>query len=187
MKFNKESAEKLLNKLGSHTIKKFYGLDLKFEVTKLNVYHDSYTIHIKTTPEIPEQIKIAGENSWSEDRYADVLDFTFVLEDTLKYLAGENSPGNVVVENRPIHTKQDYFIDVLKNATKHFNESPELFIELSNESIIFKGTGTTFIKRVDGKLETYDPFEDRLSSLDSEEWWESLTSEDKNKIKEVFG
>jgi hypothetical protein len=183
MDINEKSLGKLLNILGKKVVKDYYGIDVKFQVETLNVNSDNYKLHLSTEPPLPEVLRVVGENCWCTDRYATILDLSFVLENQLRYLSQKEA--SILFTNRPINTIGKKLNDLAWNPNKWREEYPELFIEMEgNGNFIDTTLGATFVELVDGRLEYTDY---KITDIDNEDWWDALTPKDKEILTKTFG
>lgn len=159
--------EKILNTLGSKIIKDRYGLDLKFEVDKVNEHHfksrdtTDYVIRVNAIGDkVPFLIKDLSydDTMWDEGRY----DVPSHLEEIL--------------------TSATNYIDL--NYSVVFNNVRNPYKHKCDEYITLKSVGTKICKE---SGMTDDSYFGGLPDIDNDEWWGALSDEDKEILKSLFG
>lgn len=158
--------EKILNTLGSKIIKDRYGLNLQFEVDKVNEHHfksrgtTDYVIRVNAIGDkVPFLIKDLSydDTMWDAGRY----DVPSHLEEILTSAANYIDLNYSVVFNN------------VKNPYKH----------KCKEYITLKSVGTKICKE---SGMTDDSYFGGLPDI-VDEWWDSLSDEDKEILKSLFG
>ena len=185
---NEQSVEKLLNILGKSKVKQYYGIDIDFTVIECKSVstsaYNGYDLKLSTEPPLPEVLRVVTTNSWDSDRYANITDLSFVLENQLNYLTSDHNTSIIFV-NRPVNTNGKVLNDIANNPNDWYLKQPELFIEMDgNGCFIDKTMGMILAKTFDGGLEYTGDF---IGEIDSEEWWDALTPKDKEKLTKAFG
>lgn len=177
----KESLEKLLNSLGSSLVKKYYGLDLNFEVVSMEpVSASEWDAEIRTDKPIPPILDVKIEPEFKYGKYARIQDIIGNLESLSRYIGIKHLYLSLIDNVYP--ERWDRMVD--KDDYINF---PEEYIPLESVgAVVEKDTGYVYTLFNNDTLETkYDIYS--LAQIDEEEWWESLSEEDKQQLNDYYG
>lgn len=157
--------EKILNTLGNKVIKDKYGLDLQFEVDKINTHrvlgNDNHTIRVNVSGDkVPYIIKDLSydDRMWDSERYGVPSSLEHMLTDVVRYL------------------DPNYFV-IFNNVKSPYNHE-------CRDYVMLKSVGTEICKE-SGMTE--DKYMGGIPDIDNDEWWDALSDEDKEIIKSLFG
>lgn len=178
-----EPIEKLLNTLGSKISKDLYDLDLKFKVVgkleKNADYSPKLMISIQTDKEIPNTLTVQNAD-WGYGKYATLEELQWNLTHLLKYLGINDQDVGIILNQSQRRT-----IDLSFPEEDDYINYPERFTDFSDETYILENnTGWVYYLDFYNKIDQQDAT--HLSALESEDWWERLTNEDKKKLEKLY-
>ena len=174
----KIAAEKLLNSMGKMMGLKYYGYDGKYTIKNINVYDDGYVeLEVTTDKPVPDIMDVKIEPEFKYGKYASASDLIGNLESQLRYL-GNNKVSVLIADNEPLYRRY------VSLEGHEFKENPEKFIHLCNGSVVEKSSGFTYPLYQSGIIAVDEPY--HLSSIDNEEWWESLCDDDKIELNKTY-
>jgi len=201
----KWSLEKLFNTVGRNLAMNYYGFDSEYEVVSIidektgEEVTDSdlgntenYTATVKSKEPLPEIFDVKIEPLFRYGKYAQPMDLQFNLENLTKYI----SPNQIAVqlvgpewspgENtyRTLQSFEDKWGRSLDRDANDFQASPNSWIELSNGSVVDKITGDSFPLMSNGLIDKTEVW--NIARVDDDEWWDSLTDEDKRNLTNNF-
>ena len=201
----KWSLEKLFNTVGRNLAMNYYGFDSEYEVVSIidektgEEVTDSdlgntenYTATVKSKEPLPEIFDVKIEPLFRYGKYAQPMDLQFNLENLTKYI----SPSQIAVqlvgpewssgENtyRTLQSFEDKWGRSLDRDANDFQASPNSWIELSNGSVVDKITGDSFPLMSNGLIDKTEVW--NIARVDDDEWWDSLTDEDKRNLTNNF-
>ena len=181
------------------TLSDRYGLDLEIEVgEKPKVDPDKFLVKIKS--EIPLTVRDYNHSGWDDERYAfgprvvyktivELLEFFgFVLWEDYSLLSLVY-PRDINISPYNNYTiEKDRTLWVKYSTTEDGEPRPNPFFIVLDELdfIISKKSGLTYMVWALGKVD-FDNTGNHLSHIENIEWWDSLSSEDKDVIESVFG
>ena len=201
----KWSLEKLFNTVGRNLAMNYYGFDSEYEV--LSVIDEktgeevtdsdlggteNYTATVKSKEPLPEIFDVKIEPLFRYGKYAQPMDLQFNLENLTKYI----SPNQIAVqlvgpewspgENtyRTLQSFEDKWGRSLDRDANDFQASPNSWIELSNGSVVDKITGDSFPLMSNGLIDKTEVW--NIARVDDDEWWDSLSDEDKRNLTNNF-
>ena len=201
----KWSLEKLFNTVGRNLAMNYYGFDSEYEVVSIidektgeevtesdlgNT--ENYTATVKSKEPLPEIFDVKIEPLFRYGKYAQPMDLQFNLENLTKYI----SPNQIAVqlvgpewspgENtyRTLQSFEDKWGRSLDRDANDFQASPNSWIELSNGSVVDKITGDSFPLMSNGLIDKTEVW--NIARVDDDEWWDSLTDEDKRNLTNNF-
>ena len=201
----KWSLEKLFNTVGRNLAMNYYGFDSEYEV--LSVIDEktgeevtdsdlggteNYTATVKSKEPLPEIFDVKIEPLFRYGKYAQPMDLQFNLENLTKYI----SPNQIAIqlvgpewksgENtyRTLQSFEDKWGRSLDRDANDFQASPNSWIELSNGSVVDKITGDSFPLMSNGLIDKTEVW--NIARVDDDEWWDSLTDEDKRNLTNNF-
>lgn len=175
--------EKLLNTLGSQISKDIYGLDLKFKVVGTLEDSPNYSpklmILIQTDKEVPNTITIQNED-WDYGKYAKLEDLQWSLNNLLKYIGIKNYEVGIILNPTQPRTHELPFPE-----EDDFINHPERFTTLVDDTYVLdNNTGWVHYLDWNKKIDVDNAY--HLSEIDEEQWWDSLTNEDKKKLQKLY-
>ena len=174
----KIAAEKLLNSMGKIMALKYYGYDGKYKIKDINVYEDGFVeLEVSTDKPVPDIMDVKIEPNFVYGKYASASDLIGNLESQLRYL-GNNKVSVLIVDDEPLYHRP------ISLEGHEFKENPEKFIHLCNGSVVEKSSGFTYPLYQSGIIAVDEPY--HLSSIDNEEWWESLCDDDKIELNKTY-
>lgn len=181
----KESVERLFNTLGTDLFKSLYNREFHFEITDIlrdsPMYYPPIMLFVKTDKPIPTTLRNMKEDSWTQGRYVSPDLMSLNLEKLLKYI-GLNNAG-VVLQDAPLLYNSTNWN--LKLNPKDYIENPQRYTQLTDETwVIENETGIVF-PLVSGNYIDVD-LGTHLQDIEGEEWWESLTDEDKINLDSLY-
>ena len=201
----KWSLEKLFNTVGRNLAMNYYGFDSEYEVVSIidektgEEVTDSdlgntenYTATVKSKEPLPEIFDVKIEPLFRYGKYAQPMDLQFNLENLTKYI----SPNQIAVqlvgpewnpgENtyRTLQSFEDKWGRSLDRDANDFQASPNSWIELSNGSVVDKITGDSFPLMSNGLIDKTEVW--NIARVDDDEWWDSLSDEDKRNLTNNF-
>lgn len=182
-----------------------YGLNLNIEVGEapntpgsLIVHPDKFVVKIKS--EIPLTVRDYNHSGWDDERYAfgpRVVDKT--IRESLGFFGFElwedySLFSLVYPRDINISPYNHYTIDndrtrwVKYSTSKDGEPQPNPYFIVLDELdfIISKKSGLTYLVLALGGIDFTDTG-NHLSHIENIEWWDSLSSEDKDEIESVFG
>ena len=177
----KESVERLFNTLGTDLFKSLYNKEFHFEITDIlrdsPMYFPPIMLFVKTDKPIPATLRNMKKESWTQYRYV-TPDFLSVnLEKLLKYI-GLNNAG-VVLEDIP------YEYNAPKVKPKDYIENPENFTTLVDATwVLDNNTGIVYPLLLTDEIDTRAGY--HLQNIEEDEWWDSLTEEDKINLDTLY-
>jgi hypothetical protein len=201
----KWSLEKLFNTVGRNLAMNYYGFDSEYEVVSIidektgeevtesdlgNT--ENYTATVKSKEPLPEIFDVKIEPLFRYGKYAQPMDLQFNLENLTKYI----SPNQIAVqlvgpewspgENtyRTLQSFEDKWGRSLDRDANDFQASPNSWIELSNGSVVDKITGDSFPLMSNGLIDKTEVW--NIARVDDDEWWDSLSDEDKRNLTNNF-
>lgn len=168
---------KLLNTLGRKTINEDFGIDLTFEYVSedyVPMIGDSYVFQVEVRTEPPiEEVTYVENQSWGPRKFLRPTAITVVLDSLGRYI-GFND--NLAVRITNISTTNNRVFDVVDITEKE----DDFYIMKSVGSVLHIPTGMTFPYSKDNTVD-YDEGT-YLEFIDNQEWWDSLSSEDKQAL-----
>lgn len=200
----KWSLEKLFNTVGRNLAMNYYGFDSEYEVVSIidektgEEVTDSdlgntenYTATVKSKEPLPEIFDVKIEPLFRYGKYAQPMDLQFNLENLTKYI----SPNQIAVQLVGPEWKSFKDIDTLQSFedkwgrsldrdANDFQASPNSWIELSNGSVVDKLTGDSFPLMSNGLIDKTEVW--NIARVDDDEWWDSLSDEDKRNLTNNF-
>jgi len=175
-KVNEVAVVKILNTIGNELIKRNYNMDLTFEVMEVI----DKTIYVKSSIDIPQVIWNHLLDDFTYSQLSNIKDMEMNLKHTLRYIG----------------YKGEYGI----NLTKYSLNPEEVQFPLSDDALItnptdfyvFEDNGTALVMETGDVypvvhnyyIDTYGSH--HISVIDDDEWWGSLTSNDKQMLKELY-
>lgn len=187
------------------TLSDRYGLDLDIEVGEkpntpgsLLVDPDKFVVKIKS--EIPLTVRDYNHSGWDDERYAfgpRIVNKTIkeslgffgfeLLEDyslfSLVYPRDINiSPYN----NYTIQDDKTRWVKYSRSKDGELQPNPFFIVLDELDFIISKKSGLTYMVLNLGRVDFSDTG-NHLSHIENIEWWDALSSEDKDEIESVFG
>jgi hypothetical protein len=198
------SIEKLFNTLGSKMAKRYYGLDINFKVESItdddykglsNEWDKRKWIIVKVTPPLPQVFDVKTETDFIYGKYGDSDDLRDNLDALLLYVSLKGSMVNFTedsyenVSHNPSSSTE--VTDTSKPHIFYGNQQifipDEKFITLSNGSVVDKKTGILYIIHIgDSHMDFQSYDNDRISRIEDEEWWDSLTDKDKQNLNKEY-
>ena len=177
----KEPLEKLFNTLGKQMAKDYYGLDLNFKVVgKLEDspdYSPDLMILVQTDKVIPNTLMVQN-TGWGNEKYATLENLQWNLSVLLKYIT--NKGVGIILNQSQLRTNDLPYPD-----EDDYIDHPERFTPLVDETYVLENnTGWVYYLGIDKKIDQHTAF--HLSEIESEDWWESLTNEDKKKLEKLY-
>lgn len=152
---------KLLNNLGSKLIKNKYGLDLTFEVVTIREHPIPYSvlIYINVIGDLPYIFKDLSydDTMWNKNRYGDHFKIKLILDNVIKYY------------DNKYKVRLDNVKDPLKEDCVYMIRLESVEADLCSETGVEPNTSLS------------------LPYFDNQEWWDNLSDEDKETLKENFG
>lgn len=180
--------KKILNTYGKRKLRPL-GLDLVFEVS---LDRDRLQILVFPNGTIPTVVKNLDE--WNDQRY----EMPKLVINNLLYEVGElvELPRGRIILNvndspvlmRDVYGNMNLSKDISDwertSLNKTSTQSP-LFVYLSNDDVISKRSAISYPLHSDNTIEGDDGF--HLVDIENQDWWDSLTDIDKQKITYNFG
>tara|TARA_R110000803_G_scaffold15713_10_gene43340 strand:- start:1785 stop:2414 length:630 start_codon:yes stop_codon:yes gene_type:complete len=202
----KWSLEKLFNTVGRNLAMNYYGFDSEYEVVSIidektgEEVTDSdlgntenYTATVKSKEPLPEIFDVKIEPLFRYGKYAQPMDLQFNLENLTKYISPnqiavqlvgpEWSPGENTYRTL-LQSFEDKWGRSLDRDANDFQASPNSWIELSNGSVVDKITGDSFPLMSNGLIDKTEVW--NIARVDDDEWWDSLSDEDKRNLTNNF-
>ena len=201
----KWSLEKLLNTVGRNLAMKYYGFDSEYEVvsvidektgeevTDFNLGNtENYTATVRAKEMLPEIFDVKIEPLFRYGKYAQPMDLQFNLENLTKYI----SPNQIAIqlvgpewkpgENtyRTLQSFEDKWGRSLERDANDFKANPDAWIPLDNGSVVDKLTGDSFPLMFNGLIDKTEVW--NIARVDDDEWWDSLTDVDKERVNDNF-
>jgi len=201
----KWSLEKLLNTVGRNLAMNYYGFDSEYEVvsiidektgeevTDFNFGDtENYTAIVRSKEILPEIFDVKIEPLFRYGKYAQPMDLQFNLENLTKYI----SPNQIAIqlvgpewkpgENtyRSLQSFEDKWGRSLDRDANDFKANPDAWIELNNGSVVDKLTGDSFPLMFNGLIDKTEVW--NIARVDDDEWWDSLTDLDKERLSDNF-
>ena len=201
----KWSLEKLLNTVGRNLAMKYYGFDSEYEVvsvidektgeelTDFNLGNtENYTATVRAKEMLPEIFDVKIEPLFRYGKYAQPMDLQFNLENLTKYI----SPNQIAIqlvgpewkpgENtyRTLQSFEDKWGRSLERDANDFKANPDAWIPLDNGSVVDKLTGDSFPLMFNGLIDKTEVW--NIARVDDDEWWDSLTDVDKERLNDNF-
>ena len=201
----KWSLEKLFNTVGRNLAMNYYGFDSEYEVVSIidektgEEVTDSdlgntenYTATVKSKEPLPEIFDVKIEPLFRYGKYAQPMDLQFNLENLTKYI----SPNQIAVqlvgpewnpgENtyRTLQSFEDKWGRSLDRNANDFKVNPDNWIELNNGSVVDKITGDSFPLMFNGLIDKTEVW--NIARVDDDEWWDSLSDLDKERLSDNF-
>jgi hypothetical protein len=176
-----QAVEKLMNTLGKKIAKEFYGLDLNFKVVSKEVdspyYSPPVMFMVQTDKELPNVLTVQNAE-WGYGKYSTILDLQHNLNRLLKYIGiteagvGIKTPQGTINE-LPVPKEDDYI------------NHPERFTPLIDETYVLdNNTGWVYYLNWDDTIDTDNAY--HLSGIETEEFWENLTIEEKRILEKLY-
>jgi hypothetical protein len=176
-----QAVEKLMNTLGKKIAKEFYGLDLNFKVVSKEVdspyYSPPVMFMVQTDKELPNVLTVQNAE-WGYGKYSTILDLQHNLNRLLKYIGiteagvGIKTPQGTINE-LPVPKEDDYI------------NHPERFTPLIDETYVLdNNTGWVYYLNWDDTIDTDNAY--HLSAIETEEFWENLTIEEKRILEKLY-
>ena len=176
-----QAVEKLMNTLGKKIAKEFYGLDLNFKVVSKEVdspyYSPPVMFMVQTEEELPNVLTVQNAE-WGYGKYSTILDLQHNLNRLLKYIGikeagvGIKTPQGTINE-LPVPKEDDYI------------NHPERFTPLIDETYVLdNNTGWVYYLNWDDTIDTENAY--HLSAIETEEFWENLTIEEKRILEKLY-
>jgi hypothetical protein len=176
-----QAVEKLMNTLGKKIAKEFYGLDLNFKVVSKEVdspyYSPPVMFMVQTDKELPNVLTVQNAE-WGYGKYSTILDLQHNLNRLLKYIGiteagvGIKTPQGTINE-LPVPKEDDYI------------NHPERFTPLIDETYVLdNNTGWVYYLNWDDTIDTENAY--HLSAIETEEFWENLTIEEKRILEKLY-
>jgi len=201
----KWSLEKLLNTVGRKLAMNYYGFDSEYEVvsiidektgeevTDFNFGDtENYTAIVKSKELLPEIFDVKIEPLFRYGKFAQPMDLQFNLEHLTKYI----SPNQIAIQlvgpewkpgEKTYATSQsfeDKWGRSLDRDANDFKVNPDNWILLNNDSVVDKITGDSFPLMFNGLIDKTEAW--NIARVDDDEWWGSLTDEDKERLTDNF-
>lgn len=178
-----QAIEKLMNTLGKKIAKELYGLDVNFKVVGKEedspYYSPPVMFMVQTDKELPNVLTVQ-DVEWGYGKYGQILDLQRNLNKLLKYI-GYNwkdvgikiqaPQGNI--DELPFPEEDDYI------------NHPERFTPLVDETyVLVNNTGWVHYLDWNKKIDVDNAY--HLSEIDVEDFWQSLTDEDKRNLERLY-
>lgn len=177
----KESVERLFNTLGTDLFKSLYNKEFHFEITNIlrdsPIYTLSLMIYVKTDKPIPSTLRNMKVELWRQYRYVTPDFISINLERLLKYVGLYNT--GVFIEDIPYEYKAP------KVKPNDYIKNPQNFTTLVDETwVLNNNTGIVYPLLLSNKIDTRSGF--HLQNIEEDEWWNSLTEEDKINLDSLY-
>jgi hypothetical protein len=177
-----EAVSKLLNTLGKKLMKKYYGLDVSFDVVDLvndssNFRYPYYSVI--TNPKFPNVLDVKTQDDFEWGKYASVSDAEYALSHLMKYLGSTGDDQiRIGIQNR------DNIDELPINEMDYLNH-PERFLDLPYVgAVLEKETGMVYALFNDDVIDLDSG--NHLSHISEEDFWERLTEEDKQNLNRIY-
>jgi hypothetical protein len=203
------SINKLFNSLGRKMTKRYYGLDVTFEVISITPisfddvylvnadynYGELKSLRVKVTPPIPQILDVKTETDFVYGKYADGENLEDNLEPLLGYVGLKGSAVTLTEDSVQQVSSNLYSSSVVidtSNPHIRYNNQQILipdknFITLSNGTVVEKKTGLIYVIFVsDSHIDFQGHNAESLANLTDYQWWESLTNQDIQIINKEF-
>jgi hypothetical protein len=178
-----QAVEKLMNTLGKKIAKEFYGLDLNFKVVSKEVdspyYSPPVMFMVQTDKRLPNVLTVQNAE-WGYGKYATILDLQGNLNRFLKYI-GMNWKDVGLALKTPQGTINELPVPKEDDYINH----PERFTPLIDKTYVLdNNTGWVHYLNWDDTIDTENAY--HLSGIESEEFWENLTIEEKRILEKLY-
>ena len=174
----KNSLEKLFNSLGNKMSNDYYGLQFNFKVDDIvkDKNHNFYTIFVSTDKPIPATLFVEISD-WEYGKFSNATYLAMNLENLSKYVGMDANTMDINLTN--------------VESSKYFNEDI-MVKDYEDDFYIIEDTGTalhipsgmTYPLYSDGSIDSRNGY--HLSEIESEDWWELLTNQDKEMMTQFY-
>ena len=176
----KPALEKLFNTLGNQMTDDYYGMTFDFTINDIKKdRHDIVKIDISTNPPIPATLFVE-DSPWTYGKFSSNHYLVFNLENLTKYLGLGTNMVEINVDN--VDTVEDYPFGDEFDICSHEND---FYRFDSNGTALHIPSGYTYPMLQDACM--IDPSDGyHLSNVENEDWWESLTENEKNDLTKIY-
>jgi len=173
----KISLEKLFNTLGNQMSDDYYGLQFNFKVDDLEINDDigHYKITVSTDKTVPGTLFVE-DSEWTYGKLSIPRYLAWNLESLTKYIGLK---GHIEVELTNVEPPQYFNDDVM---VKDYED--DFYVIEDTGTALHIPSGMTYPIYSDGSIDSGNGF--HLSEIESEDWWELLTNEDKQNITNFY-
>jgi hypothetical protein len=178
-----QAVEKLMNTLGKKIAKELYGLDVNFKVVGKEedspYYSPPVMFMVQTDKELPNVLTVQ-DAEWGYGKYDEILDLQRNLNKLLKYIGYNWKDVGIKIQapQGNIHQlpfpKEDDYIN-----------HPERFTPLIDKTYVLdNNTGWVYYLNWDDTIDTENAY--HLSEIETEEFWENLTIEERRILEKLY-
>ena len=188
MKTSNESIQaltKLLNTLGRRLMKKYYGLDVSFDVVDMieNDANYRYPYYLVITdPKLPNVLDVKTQEYFEWGKYATVQDVEYLLSSLMKYIGGALDEVRIDIKNK---SRNSFYEDIHNIDEMAYLNYPEKFLELPEVgAVLEKDTGFVYSLYEDDIIDIDSG--NHLAHIDEEDFWENLTNITKQNLTRIY-
>ena len=174
----KNALEKLFNTLGNQMSDDYYGLQFNFKIEDLKLIENDnlYVIKVSSDKMVPATLFVE-QSDWTYGKFSDPRYLAWNLENLTKYIGMNSAIVEVILTNVQ---KIDYFNDDI--MVKDYED--DFYIIENTGTALHIPSGMTYPIYKDGSIDSGNGF--HLSDIESDDWWELLTNEDKEKLTQFY-
>ena len=179
-----QAVEKLMNTLGKKIAKEFYGLDLNFKVVSKKVdspyYSPSVMFMVQTDKELPNVLTVQNAE-WGYGKFATIDDLQYNLNRFLKYIGMDRKDVGLALK-----TPQGRINELPVPKEDDYINHPERFTPLIDKTYVLdNNTGWVYYLNWDDTIDINDNAY-HLSAIETEEFWDNLTNEEKTILEKLY-
>lgn len=176
----KPALEKLFNTLGNQMTDDYYGKTFDFKVNEIKSFDDGYVqIYVSTTPNVPETLYVE-DSPWSYGKFSDAGWLAANLTNLTKYIGIGNGLSSVNIET--VDKTEDYPTGDKFNFCDY---EDDFYRFDSNGTVLHIPSGYTY--PIYNDLCSFDPYDGyHLSDIESDDWWDALTENEKRDLVNFY-